>query len=112
MQNYLDQIIQAQKRGEARGIPSLCSAHPTVLETALKRAAKSENPILIESTCNQVNQFGGYTGMTPADFALFIRRMAEENDLPFERVILVGIILAPMFGRMKMLKAQWLNQKR
>ncbi|MCD6400418.1 MAG: class II D-tagatose-bisphosphate aldolase, non-catalytic subunit [Anaerolineales bacterium] len=95
MSNYLDEIVQAQKRGESRGIPSLCTAHPTVLQTAIKRAAKTETPLLIESTCNQVNQFGGYTGMTPANFVAFISRIAEENNLPFERVILGGDHLGP-----------------
>lgn len=95
MKNYLDQIIESQKRGEARGITSICSAHPAVLQTSLKRAAKSGKPILVESTCNQVNQFGGYTGMKPADFVSFLRGMAEENNLLLDRVILGGDHLGP-----------------
>src|SRR5512140_2334271 len=51
---YLDEIIAAQKNGQARGIASICSAHPRVIERAL---ATFEHP-LIEATCNQVNQYG------------------------------------------------------
>lgn len=60
--SLLDNIFTAQKQGEARGIPSICSAHPWVLQAAMQSDA---GRLLIESTCNQVNQFGGYTGMTP-----------------------------------------------
>ena len=88
---YLDELVAMQKRGEARGIVSVCSAHPYVLKQTLKAF---ERP-LIEATCNQVNQFGGYTGLTPADFARNVRRIAEENELPFENIILGGDHLGP-----------------
>ncbi len=87
----LDEILRAQKRGEVRGIASICSAHPWVLRTALQ----GEGPVLIEATCNQVNQFGGYSGMTPADFVTFISGLARENQFPPERVILGGDHLGP-----------------
>jgi D-tagatose-1,6-bisphosphate aldolase subunit GatZ/KbaZ len=97
----VDEILSAQKRGEARGIPSICSAHPWVLKTALRsndfpdtvrQNWSRRSYVLIEATCNQVNQFGGYTGMTPADFAAFVRGLAGENA---ERVILGGDHLGP-----------------
>ena len=88
---YLDEIVTAQKRGEAKGITSVCSAHPYVIRQALKTF---ENP-LIEATCNQVNQFGGYTGMTPKDFVMFVRGIAEEAAVPFEKIILGGDHLGP-----------------
>ena len=34
-------------------------------------------PVLIEATCNQVNQEGGYTGMTPADFRTYVLGIAD-----------------------------------
>lgn len=88
---YLDEIVSAQKHGEAKGIPSICSAHPWVLKAVMQ----GEGPILIESTCNQVNQFGGYTGMTPADFIRYVRGIAAENNFSFESVILGGDHLGP-----------------
>ena len=89
---YLDEIVKAQKRGEARGIVSICSAHPWVLKAAM---LETEGPLLIEATCNQVNQFGGYTGMKPADFVRYVREIAEENNFPFENIILGGDHLGP-----------------
>lgn len=96
---YLDEIVAAQKRGEERGITSVCSAHPFVIAQTLKVFAKHPRTFkvspLIEATCNQVNQFGGYTGMTPKDFVAYVRRIAEENDYPFENIILGGDHLGP-----------------
>ena len=92
--HVLDEIIRSQKNGEGIGIPSICSAHPSVLKEAL-RVSDSRNVCLIEATCNQVNQFGGYTGMTPRDFVRYIHGIAEENQFPWERVILGGDHLGP-----------------
>jgi D-tagatose-1,6-bisphosphate aldolase subunit GatZ/KbaZ len=89
---YLDEIVRAQKRGEAKGIASICSAHPWVLKTAMQATA---GILLIEATCNQVNQFGGYTGMKPEDFVRYVRRIAQENHFPFENILLGGDHLGP-----------------
>ncbi len=51
--------------------------------------------MLIESTCNQVNQFGGYTGMTPADFVRFAGGIAAENGFPGEAILFGGDHLGP-----------------
>jgi len=91
MSHLLDDLVRAQKRGEPRGIPSICSAHPWVLKVALR----GDSPVLIESTCNQVNQFGGYTGMTPADFVSFVNKIAAQNEFPKEHIILGGDHLGP-----------------
>ncbi len=78
-----------------RGITSVCSAHPLVIEAALRRAARQDEAVLIEATCNQVNQEGGYTGMTPADFRSFIERIAAGIGFPVGRIILGGDHLGP-----------------
>jgi D-tagatose-1,6-bisphosphate aldolase subunit GatZ/KbaZ len=94
----LDEIVKGQKRGEAKGIPSICSAHPWVLKAAMQqtlKVSKTFRVLLVESTCNQVNQFGGYTGMTPANFVRYVRGIAEENEFPFENIILGGDHLGP-----------------
>jgi D-tagatose-1,6-bisphosphate aldolase subunit GatZ/KbaZ len=107
MSNGLYEIIAAQKRGEARGLASICSAHPWVLKAAMSRARNgtaikdtlkvSENfrAVLIESTCNQVNQFGGYTGFTPAAFVDYVHDLAAGNTFPVDRLILGGDHLGP-----------------
>jgi D-tagatose-1,6-bisphosphate aldolase subunit GatZ/KbaZ len=70
---------------------SICSAHPWVLKTALQ----GDGPVLIEATCNQVNQFGGYTGMTPVDFVRFVGSIAEQNGFPKLQLLLGGDHLGP-----------------
>ena len=92
MFNALDKMIQRQQRGEGIGIASICSAHPWILKAAMQQGI---SPLLIESTCNQVNQFGGYTGMTPQDFAAYVYRLADENSYPIEQLILGGDHLGP-----------------
>jgi len=89
---FLDEIVQAQKRGEAKGITSICSTHPWVLKAAMQQTS---DVLLIEATCNQVNQFGGYTGLTPVDFVRYLRRIAKENNFPFDNIILGGDHLGP-----------------
>lgn len=70
MTNVLDEVVLAQERGEARGLVSVCSAHPWVLRAVGKYAKAGQ--VIVEATCNQVNQFGGYTGMRPADFVRYV----------------------------------------
>src|SRR5438128_2214072 len=95
MSDVLDQLISAQKRGEARGIFAVCSANPQVLEASFAHSLRIDAPLLIESTCNQVNQFGGYTGIRPAEFAQSIRHMADQCGFPRERLVLGGDHLGP-----------------
>lgn len=78
-----------------RGITSICSAHPMVIEAALRRGLAEATPVLIEATCNQVNHEGGYTGMTPADFRHFVEKIAARVGFPLERIILGGDHLGP-----------------
>jgi D-tagatose-1,6-bisphosphate aldolase subunit GatZ/KbaZ len=78
-----------------KGIYSICSAHPWVLGAAMKQALADDTPLLIESTSNQVDQFGGYTGMKPADFVRFVHLIADRVGLPRERLILGGDHLGP-----------------
>ncbi|HEX9190228.1 MAG TPA: class II D-tagatose-bisphosphate aldolase, non-catalytic subunit, partial [Vicinamibacteria bacterium] len=84
-----------QTRGEARGIPSVCSAHPVVLKAAFERALEDGSSVLVEATSNQVNPEGGYSGMTPGAFASFVGGLADEASLPRDRVILGGDHLGP-----------------
>jgi D-tagatose-1,6-bisphosphate aldolase subunit GatZ/KbaZ len=92
---FLDDIVAAQKRGEAGGIPSVCSAHAWVLQAAMEGATQSGAPLLVEATCNQVDQFGGYTGMRPVDFVRFVDGIAAQNHFPKSQLILGGDHLGP-----------------
>jgi D-tagatose-1,6-bisphosphate aldolase subunit GatZ/KbaZ len=88
-------LIARHKAGQAVGLYSVCSAHPLVLEAALRLAKRRSRYALIEATSNQVNQDGGYTGMRPADFVQFVRAIATRVGLPHERVLLGGDHLGP-----------------
>ncbi len=94
MQSLLE-IVAAHKTGSAVGIYSLCSAHPLVIRAALLEARESDEAVLIEATCNQVNQFGGYTGMRADDFRGAVAKIASEVDLPIGRIVLGGDHLGP-----------------
>ena len=91
---FLDDMLLAQKRGIMRGVPSICSSHPWVLKESM-RIAGAAGPCLIEPTCNQVNQYGGYSGMTPIDFVRYVRGIAAEVEFRFENIILGGDHLGP-----------------
>jgi D-tagatose-1,6-bisphosphate aldolase subunit GatZ/KbaZ len=89
------EVVRAQKNGEARGTYSICSANPFVIEACMQQAALDESFLLIESTCNQVNQFGGYTGMTPVDFTKYVTEIADRMHFPTQKIILGGDHLGP-----------------
>ena len=96
MGNTLKEIVRRQKAGEAVGICSVCSSSAFVIDAALAQAARWDTDVLIEATANQVNQFGGYTGMKPADFRDWVLAKADRAGLPRGRVILGGDHLGPV----------------
>ena len=85
--NVLQDIVAANKAGHRSGIYSCCSANEDVIRAVLKRAIKTRTVALIESTSNQVNQDGGYTGMTPAGFAQFVADLAKEYGVEDNYVV-------------------------
>lgn len=91
----LTKLAGTDAAARLRGITSVCSAHPLVIEVALRRGLAADVPVLIEATCNQVNQEGGYTGMTPRDFRTFVEGIAGRVGFPFDRLILGGDHLGP-----------------
>lgn len=95
MKAMLD-LVARHKSGQACGIYSVCSAHPLVIEAAFVHALNAGvGVVLIEATCNQVNQDGGYTGMTPDLFRDFVHAIADKVGLPRERILLGGDHLGP-----------------
>jgi D-tagatose-1,6-bisphosphate aldolase subunit GatZ/KbaZ len=94
-EHVLDTVVRAQRGGVAQGVTSICSAHPVVLETAVEHAVAGEHILLVEATCNQVNQEGGYTGMVPSDFRREVESLAGRVGLPAERLVLGGDHLGP-----------------
>ena len=82
-------------RGLRRGLTSVCSAHPLVIEAALLQAAADGAAACIEATCNQVNQDGGYTGMTPQAFREFVLQIAARVGFAAENILFGGDHLGP-----------------
>jgi D-tagatose-1,6-bisphosphate aldolase subunit GatZ/KbaZ len=62
----------------------------------MKKALSSDTPLIVEATANQVNQYGGYTGMQPADYRAFISAIAEKHNFPMSDIILGGDHLGPL----------------
>lgn len=88
-------LTHRHSSGIRGGIASICSAHPLVIEAALLQGKEDGTEVLIEATCNQVNQEGGYTGMTPADFRRFVEDIADRVGFDANRLILGGDHLGP-----------------
>lgn len=94
--NPMQVMMDRRRGGEKIGIPSYCTANELVIEEILIRAKETGIPALIEATANQVNQFGGYTGMKPADYYRFVLDMAKKTGCPEDRIILAGDHLGPL----------------
>ena len=67
-ENPLKNIVRLQKAGKQIGIYSACTSNGLTLRACMQRAKETNTILLIEATANQVDQYGGYTGMKPADF--------------------------------------------
>ena len=104
MSRSLLDTVGRHKGGEAVGIYSVCSAHPLVIEASVQQALGDGGYLLVEATSNQVDQFGGYTGMKPRDFRNIVLNLARRHGLAEDRIVLGGDHLgapdpAGRFGR-------------
>lgn len=95
----LTSFLRANRAGSGKAMPSVCSAHEDVLMASLMLAQDRRQTVLIEATSNQVNQFGGYTGMTPQDFARYVGQIAAAAGSDMDLVILGGDHLGPQAWR-------------
>ena len=98
LQNILKSNYKSHEMGDSQfdcGVYSVCSAHPEVLKAAMHTARYRNYPLVIESTSNQVDQYGGYTGMKPKDFMRYITKLAKQQNFPTERLLLGGDHLGP-----------------
>lgn len=96
MLHPMKDIIRKQKNGIPAGIYSICSSNNYVIESAMESALENNKCLLIEATANQVNQFGGYTGMKPIDFKEFVFEIADKVGFPKDKIILGGDHLGPL----------------
>src|SRR3954452_18254338 len=92
----LDALVASHHRGGPPvGITSVCSAHPLEIEAALLHGVADGGTVLIEATSNQVDQFGGYTGLRPPEFRALVEDIAGRVGFPLERLVLGGDHLGP-----------------
>ena len=89
------ELVARHRSGIRVGIHSVCSAHPLVIEAALRHSLRRGGLALIEATSNQVNQDGGYTGLRPAGFRDLVFSIADKVGLDRERILLGGDHLGP-----------------
>lgn len=96
MKDSIRYMIERRSAGVPCGIASFCTANELVIEAVLEQAKRNGDVALIEATANQVNQFGGYTGMKPIDFKRFVYQIADKIYFPKENIILGGDHLGPL----------------
>ena len=93
--DLVHELIARNRAGEPIGLPCFCTANEHVLRALLTSAAKTGFPTIIEATCNQVNQEGGYTGMTPQNFMTWVKGMANDAGVPIDQLMFGGDHLGP-----------------
>lgn len=80
-------------------LASVCSAHAQVLIASLLMAQAKQSQLLVEATSNQVNQFGGYTGLLPADFIAYVHSLCDRHQIDRSLVLFGGDHLGPQCWR-------------
>lgn len=88
-------LIAAHRQGHPVGLYSVCCSNAQVLLAAMQVAQRYDTLLLIEATSNQVDQFGGYTGMTPPQYRDYVLQLARDAGFPAERLVLGGDHLGP-----------------
>lgn len=91
--------VKGQQLGASTSTPSVCSAHPEVLLASMLLVQELERPLLIEATSNQVNQFGGYTGMQAEDFIRYVHNLCTEHGIVKDAILFGGDHLGPQAWR-------------
>ncbi|MFL2882670.1 MAG: class II D-tagatose-bisphosphate aldolase non-catalytic subunit [Pelagibacteraceae bacterium] len=79
-----------------KNLPSFCTSNFDVLKIIMLFSKFNNLPILIESTSNQVNQNGGYTGLTPSKFAKKVYSLSSSLKLNKKKILLGGDHLGPL----------------
>jgi D-tagatose-1,6-bisphosphate aldolase subunit GatZ/KbaZ len=95
----LARILNDNHKGRPVGVYSICSANRFVIEAGMLEAMRDNTLLLIESTSNQVNQFGGYTAQTPERFVAFVSEIARGMKFPVEQIVFGGDHLGPHVWR-------------
>lgn len=89
-------ITQSNRQSGKKAVICICSAHRDVIEASFAFLKNHPDAVLsIESTVQQVNQEGGYTGMKPVDFVKMVRSLAKKYGIVDDAYFLAGDHLGP-----------------
>jgi D-tagatose-1,6-bisphosphate aldolase subunit GatZ/KbaZ len=91
----LQDVVRRNRQSGKGGVYAVCSAHPHVIAAAIQQSIEDDSILHLESTSSQVNQFGGYIGQTPRQFAHSVQSAAQSAGLAPDRVLLGGDHLGP-----------------
>ena len=94
-QHPLQKLTQFHKNKSQYGIFSVCSSNPFVIKASISSTQKENSFLIIESTSNQVDQFGGYSGITPADFISNVHQTADALGFDINKIIFGGDHFGP-----------------
>jgi D-tagatose-1,6-bisphosphate aldolase subunit GatZ/KbaZ len=96
MENLVQTLIKEYKQGRHIAIPSYCTGNKRVIEAILEYYKDKDSLVLFEATANQVNQFGGYTGMQPLDYKNMVLELARKIKINPHKILLGGDHLGPL----------------
>ncbi|HWQ79878.1 MAG TPA: class II D-tagatose-bisphosphate aldolase, non-catalytic subunit [Anaerovoracaceae bacterium] len=94
--NPVKKLLSETGQTNVKGIYSVCSANRLVLKASFLKAKENNLYALVEATANQVNQYGGYTGMKPKDFIDSCLEIADEVGFEYKNIIFGGDHLGPL----------------
>jgi len=92
---HFQNVLRRNRQSGNGGVYAVCSSHAHVIDAAIQQSIEDTSVLHLESTSSQVNQFGGYSGQTPQQFAHFVASKAQRAGLPAGRVLLGGDHLGP-----------------
>ncbi len=93
-ENPLKQLLNSESK-EYTPQFSVTVANEFVIRVCMEHAKRNGRMFMAEASVNQVDQFGGYTGMKPKDFANMIEAIAKDVGIDPAQVIMSGDHLGP-----------------
>ena len=96
MQNIIQSWIADYKGGKSLALPSYCTGNQRVIEAILRYYADKQEYVLLEATANQVNQYGGYTGLKPLDYKNMVVSIAQRIGMDTKKLMFGGDHLGPL----------------
>ena len=81
LRQILDKIQTLTAEGhKPMTLLAVCPNSPAVIKAAFRAAKRNNAPIMFAATLNQVDNDGGYTGMTQKDFVRVMKVEAKRNN--------------------------------